>query len=93
MESRPDGANDLVSFWVYETKGGSCVERRVPLLPLSREQGQLRRLKRGLVLYRLRFGQPRQEDVLDYLSGVMTEEEQEQSAGKWRIDLSPPRRR
>jgi len=33
--------------------------------PLSRDTGQLRRLKEDLVLYRLAFGQPRQEDMLD----------------------------
>ena len=45
------------------------VERRVPLLPLSRENGQLEQLRKQLALYRLAFGQPRQEDLLAYLSG------------------------
>jgi hypothetical protein len=37
------------------------------MLPLSREHEQLRRLKRSLAVYRLTFGQPRQEDLLAWL--------------------------
>jgi hypothetical protein len=43
------------------------VERRVPSLPFSREIKRLERLKRSLTVYRLAFGQPRQDDLLDYL--------------------------
>jgi hypothetical protein len=57
----------LAHYGIYETEGGAQIERRVPLLPLSREHGQLRRLKRGLALYRLIFGQPRQQEMLEYL--------------------------
>jgi hypothetical protein len=67
VESVPDRAGDLIPYWIYETEGGAQIERRVPRLPLSREHGQLRRLKRGLALYRLIFGQPRQQELLEYL--------------------------
>ena len=67
IESVPDRAGDLIPYWIYETEGGAQIERRVPLFPLSREHGQLRRLKRGLALYRLIFGQPRQQELLEYL--------------------------
>jgi hypothetical protein len=65
-----DRAGDLIPYWIYETEGGAQIERRVPLLPLSREQGRLRRLKRGLALYRLVFGQPRQQELLEYLEDL-----------------------
>jgi hypothetical protein len=71
-ESVPDRAGDLIPYWIYETEGGARIERRVPALPLSREQGQIRRLKRGLALYRLVFGQPRQQELLEYLEDSST---------------------
>lgn len=59
-----DGS-DLIPYWIYE--GAVRVERRVPMLPFSREVTQLAWLKRSLTVYRLAFGQPRQDDLLDYL--------------------------
>lgn len=58
-------SNDLVPFWIYE--GDVKVERRVPMLPFSREITRLEWLKRSLTVYRLAFGQPRQDDLLEYL--------------------------
>lgn len=66
---RPTGKNDLWPYWLFETEGGVKVERRIPMLPMSREHEQLRRLKRSLAVYRLTFGQPRQEDLLAWLEG------------------------
>jgi hypothetical protein len=66
--TREPGASDLVPFWLYEIEDGYAIERRVPLLPMSREVAQLRRLKRMLSIYRLAFGQPRQQDLLAYLA-------------------------
>jgi len=88
-EDRSPGTNDLVPYWLFETEGGWSVERRVPLLPLSREVSQLSRLKQILAVYRLAFGQPRQEDLLSYLShyGVGTASENESSS--YRISLAP----
>ncbi len=65
---RPAGMSELMPYWLFETEGGWSVERRVPLLPLSREVAKLQRLKEMLAIYRLAFGQPRQEDFLAYLS-------------------------
>ncbi len=66
-EDRPKGMSELMPYWLFETEGGWSVERRVPLLPLSREVAKLQRLKQMLAIYRLAFGQPRQEDLLAYL--------------------------
>ena len=60
---------DLVPYWVYE--GSVKVERRVPMLPFSREMKRLEWLKRSLTIYRLAFGQPRQDDLLDYLRTLL----------------------
>jgi hypothetical protein len=84
---RPAGMSDLVPYWVFE-EGQARVERRVPLLPFSRDKARFGRLKRGLALYRVVFGQPRQEDLLSHL---------ERNANlidgdvmDWLISLTPP---
>ncbi|MEU6073471.1 hypothetical protein [Micromonospora sp. NPDC047074] len=41
--------------------------RHVLPYPLSRDQAKFDRLKSDLVMYRLAFGQPRQEDLLNLL--------------------------
>ena len=63
--AQTDVSTDLVPYWIYE--GHVTVERRVPMLPFSREIKRLEWLKRSLTVYRLAFGQPRQDDLLDYL--------------------------
>jgi hypothetical protein len=89
-EARASRGSDLGAFWLFETDGGAKVERRVPLLPLSRDAVQLVRLKRGLALYRLVFGQPRQEDLLAHLGERLSPEAIDRVVAEWRIDLSPP---
>lgn len=88
-QDRPEGINDLVPFWIFGVEGGACVERRVPMLPFSREQWQLNHLKKELALYRLAFGQPRQEDLLMYLSEQLSPDEASKIVGDWRITLAP----
>jgi hypothetical protein len=60
---------DLAPYWLCE--GPVKVERRVPILPFSREILRLEWLKRSLTVYRLAFGQPRQDDLLRYLGGLL----------------------
>ncbi len=90
VDERPPGANELVPYWIYETDGGASVERRVPMLPFSREEGQLRRLKRSMGVYRLAFGQPRQEDLLAHLEERLERGELGDGIGEWSISLTPP---
>ena len=83
--------HDLVPYWVYE--GPHRIERYVPVLPMSREIEQLERLKRSLAVYRMVFGQPRQEDLAAYLADQLSSEELAHYQDAMCIDLSPPRRR
>jgi len=78
---------DIEPYWVYE--GSAHIERHVPLLPLSREVEQFARLRRSLAAYRLVFGQPRQEDLADYLRDRMTPEDVTRLVDQLRIDLTP----
>jgi hypothetical protein len=50
---------DLIPYWIYE--GSVRVERRVLILRFSREVARLAWLKRSLTVYRLAFGQLRQD--------------------------------
>ena len=59
---------DLEPFWLLD--GDICIERYVLSLPYSRETALLGWLKRSVALYRLAFGQPRQDDLLSFLDGI-----------------------
>lgn len=89
VAERGASQSDLVPFWVYEN-GPARVERRVPMLPYSREHAQLRRLKDRLAMYRLVFGQPRQEDLLAHLEQRAASGESVTNLAQWRICLAPP---
>jgi hypothetical protein len=79
--------SDLIPYWIYE--GPVKVERRVPMLPLSREVQRLEWLKRSLTVYRLAFGQPRQEDLLAYLNSLLGTETAAAGLADLQIRLEP----
>ncbi|MDI6754934.1 MAG: hypothetical protein QME78_11160 [Thermodesulfobacteriota bacterium] len=81
---------DLIPYWIFEISGGYKIVRHVPALPLSRDLDRLRYLKHSLTLYRMVFGQPRQEDLLNYLLTHIPEAERAKMASDLRINLSPP---
>ncbi|KPK82246.1 MAG: hypothetical protein AMS25_03105 [Gemmatimonas sp. SM23_52] len=91
VNDRPSDSSDLVPFWIHAVDDGARVERHVPALPLSREEQRLDALRRALVLYRMVFGQPRQDDLLKYLSETLRASELEHYVEMVRIDLTPPR--
>ena len=80
--------SDVVPYWVFE--GPWKIERHVPLFPLSREIARFEDLKHSLALYRLVFGQPRQEDLLGFLKTRISSEQSLEEMMAYRIDLSPP---
>lgn len=86
--SRDRRWGDLVPYWVYPTEGGARIERYVPALPLSREVEKLERLKRSLAVYRLVFGQPRQDDLAAYLA-ALPERDRQRIGDELRVDLTP----
>jgi hypothetical protein len=86
--SREPGMNDLWPWWTYP--GTSKIERWIPSFPLSRDQERETRLQRQRALYRLAFGQPRQEDLLAILEHQGYGEDDERLA-ELRIDLRPPK--
>lgn len=86
-DARRTNASDLVPFWIAE---GRCkVQRRVPMLPWTKEVQAFSRLERQLAAYRVVFGQPRQQELLRLLEVADLDLE---TLRTWVIDLSPPTR-
>ena len=86
-ELKREGQSDLIPYWIFED-GKARVERRIPLLPFSKEVVKLKKLKEGLALYRIVFGQPRQEDLIFNLS--QNGNQVEKRIANWLISLEPP---
>lgn len=83
-DARDAGRSELVPYWV--APGDAKIERHVPALPYTSEIEAFAKLKRQLAAYRVVFGQPRQEELLNLLDqSQITKEQQEE----WSIDLSP----
>lgn len=66
----------LFPHWIYVTnddaKNNALVRRHLLFYYGSRDLERYRRLKRDLGFYRLAFGQPRQQDMIEEIQSVMT---------------------
>ena len=76
----------LAPEWIYP--GPHRVIRDVMPYQLSVDSARLERTHERVALYRLAFGQPRQEDLLELLQSAGVTDDQ---ADSWRIDLRPAR--
>lgn len=90
--ARADEHNDLFPFWIT-SDGAAKIERHIPTLPLSREIPHMEQLRRSLVLYRMVFGQNRQEDLVRYLLENVTKDRVQELTELYRVSLAPPQRR
>lgn len=75
-EGRPVGASDLVPYWVLPAEGGATIERHILALPLSRDVDRAAALRKTLTVYRMAFGQNRQDDFIAYLTNRFSAEDQ-----------------
>jgi hypothetical protein len=82
-----ENLGELAPHWVYP--GPSRIRRRVLPYPLSSDEALYRRLKDDLALYRLTFGQPRQEDLLEILRRNGVQHDQAR-IDELRLRLAPP---
>lgn len=87
-QARQPDQNDLHPFWLAAT-GTAKIERHVPSLPHSREVVHHANLQRSLALYRMVFGQSRQDDLVRYLERRLTSAEIDEAAKLCRIELGP----
>ncbi len=88
-EASGDQAGGLIPYWLYELEDGAYIERHVPVLPLSKDELRLEALRRSLAVYRMVFGQPRQDDLLAYLIERVPEKVIRARLDELRIDLQP----
>lgn len=88
-QDRDDNADDITPYWIFETPGGDKVLRRLLNQPLSADASRYDSLQRSLALYRMAFGQPRQEDLIRHLETRYSPEEAKRIARAWRISLAP----
>jgi hypothetical protein len=83
-------ASEMAPYWAYlDGPDGAFIERHVLSYALSRDVARLRNVKDSLVIYRLAFGQPHQQDLLDFLTATHTPESARRLADLLRVDLSP----
>ena len=76
---------DYAPHWVYP--GPAKIERHLAPFPLSSDRPRYEQLKEDVALYRLTFGQPRQEDMLELLRSRSPVQ-----VAPSRINLRPPSR-
>jgi len=89
---RSGSDHGLVPYWLYPLPDGAHIERHVPALPLSRDAWQLEALRRSLAVYRMVFGQPRQDDLIEFLLERLSPVQLAEVEPLLRVDLSPPPR-
>lgn len=82
--ARKEDKSDLVPYWV--APGAFKVECVSPTLPYTREVEALNRLRRQRATYRVVFGQPRQEELLEMLDRAGVSQD---VLSKWMISLAP----
>jgi len=85
-----DGDSDISPYWVFPVKDGAVIERYMLNLPLSRESVRLPALRRSLAVYRMVFGQPRQEDLVEHLNQTVPEERLSELSRELAINIEPP---
>ncbi len=76
-----------VNFYVTLCYGGEKVNDRLMRLE---EVLEMCGISRSLTVYRMVFGQPRQEDFLEFILRQVPEERREEVAAALTVDLSPP---
>ena len=81
-EKTVEAMGDLWPWWVFP--GESKIVTWTPTLPFSKDKEREERMKRWRVMYRLAFGQPRQEDLMMILN--------EKADSFKPLDLHPPKR-
>ena len=78
-----------IPHWVFP-EGDARIQRYSPVLPLSRDAARIDSLRQALTVYRMVFGQPRQDDLLDFILREVPEDRRADLAAALTIDLSPP---
>ncbi len=91
----PESAgSDMVPYWVFAPASldgeRALIERHLPLTPFTREKSVIGSLLSSVAHYRLAFGQPRQDELVQIVGDL--DPETRAALGRVLVDLSPPRR-
>jgi hypothetical protein len=89
VRQRAPGESDIIPYWVYTVPDGAQIERHVLAHDLSTDSLRLHALLKSLTLYRMAFGQARQDDLVQYLQERVPESEWARVAKLAAIDISP----
>jgi hypothetical protein len=85
-----DADGEIAPYWVFNPPGSTArIERHIPVLPFSSDASKLQRLLKALATYRLSFGQPRQEELVQYLAGRIPEDDLPEIVKRLKVDLTP----
>ena len=68
MEGKGKGLCEMVPYWHTEADDELKIERFVPLYSFSRDIDKYNELQKILVYYRMTFGQPRQEELINAIA-------------------------
>lgn len=80
---------ELIPYWHTDTDDFK-IERVIPNFPFSQDQQRLERILKTLAIYRLAFGQPRQEELVEHLlARGFSEDELRKIRESLIINLSP----
>lgn len=80
--------DEIVPYWVFP-EGNFKIRRHVPMYPFNKDIERYETLKNSLVTYRMVLGQPRQEDLVNFLQQRFDEGIDVDEYLKCRIDLTP----
>lgn len=80
---------DLVPYWHTEPLNDLKIERFVPLYPYSRDIERYQHLIKVLAFYRLTFGQPRQDELIEALNAGDLDESEKIKLKDLMVELSP----
>lgn len=90
IESEEAKQPQILPYWHTESTDDINIERIVPLLPFSRDAARYQELTTVLALYRLTFGQPRQEELLKAMKNLVEPgEDLTDIYNRFIINLSP----
>lgn len=90
LDERSEEESDLNPYWILDMPDGVKINRRILAPALSWETQAVTPLTNSLALYRMVFGQPRQQELLGLLQHRMEHGEVPSQLAEFRIDLSPP---
>ena len=74
------GDGGLVPHWVF-TEGNARIQRHSPVLPMSRDADRVDALRRSLAVYRMVFGQPRQDDLMEFILREVPDDRRGRASG------------